>query len=165
VASFAELTNAGGTSAAKVEGAMPWKLDGEKWHLGDKGFPAGKGRKWDKALLLKLLKLLRDIEPNLKIQWDVVDAITLRVPQSNRFWVRVKTKDAASLEVWLPTKPSQFNLARWDGIGREPKLDRGRWEGVDVVTLKFVTANDFQADRLKPLLVEQLRGFLEVYAG
>ncbi|MCU0703259.1 MAG: excinuclease ABC subunit UvrA [Fimbriiglobus sp.] len=165
VASFAELTNAGGTSAAKVEGAMPWKLDGEKWHLGDKGFPAGKGRKWDKALLPKLLKLLRDIEPNLKIQWDVVDAITLRVPQSNRFWVRVKTKDAASLEVWLPTKPSQFNLARWDGIGREPKLDRGRWEGVDVVTLKFVTANDFQADRLKPLLVEQLRGFLEVYAG
>ena len=144
---------------------MPWKLDGEKWHLGDKGFPPGKGRKWDKALLPKLLKLLRDIEPKLKVGWDVVDAITVRVPQSNRFWVRVKTKEAAALEVWLPAKPSQFNLAKWEGVGRDPTIDRGRWEGVDVVTLKFVTAADFTADELRPLLVEQLRGFLEVHAA
>ncbi len=165
VESFAQLTDTGGAVAAKVEAAMPWKVDGEKWHLGDKGFPPGKGRKWDKALLPKLLKLLRDIEPKLKVGWDVVDAITVRVPQSNRFWVRVKTKEAAALEVWLPAKPSQFNLAKWDGVGRDPTIDRGRWEGVDVVTLKFVTADDFKADRLKPLLVEQLRGFLEVYAA
>ena len=163
--SFGELIGGGGPMAAKIEAAMPWKVDGEKWHLGDKGFPPGKGRRWDKALLPKLLKLLRDIEPKLKIGWDVVDAITVRVPQSNRFWVRVKTKDTAALEVWLPAKPSQFNLAKWDGIGRDPVIDRGRWEGVDVVTLKFVTADDLKPEQLKPLLAEQLRGFLEVYAA
>ncbi len=165
VESFGELIGGGGPVAAKIEAAMPWKIDGEKWHLGDKGFPPGKGRKWDKALLPKLLKLLRDIEPKLKVGWDVVDAITVRVPQSNRFWVRVKTKDAAALEVWLPAKQSQFNLAKWDGVGRDPAIDRERWEGVDVVTLKFVTADDLKPEKLKPLLAEQLRGFLEVYAA
>ncbi|HWA15050.1 MAG TPA: hypothetical protein VG817_01360, partial [Gemmatimonadales bacterium] len=165
VESFGELIGTFGAVTAKVEAAMPWKVDGEKWHLGDKGFPPGKGRKWDRGLLPKLLKLLRDIEPKVKIQWDVVDAITVRVPQSNRFWVRIKTKEAAALEVWLPAKPSQFNLARWEGAGRDATLERGRWEGLDVVTLKFVTADDFKADRLKPLLAEQLRGFLEVFAA
>ena len=31
------------TAAGGVEGNMPWKKDGEKWHLGDKGFPPGRG--------------------------------------------------------------------------------------------------------------------------
>ena len=163
--SFAALTDAGGPVAAKVEAAMPWKVAGEKWHLGEKGFPPGKGAKWDRTLLPKLLALLRDLEPGLKIQWDVKDAVTVRVPQANRFWARVKTKEAAALEVWLPAKAAQFNLARWDGAGRDVTLDRGRWEGVDVVTLKFVTAADFDPAKLRPLLAEQLRGFLEVYAA
>jgi excinuclease ABC subunit A len=163
VESFAELTDGGGAVEAKVEAAMPWKIDGEKWHLGEKGFPPGKGAKWDRALLPKFLQLLRDIEPKLKIQWDVKDAITVRVPGSNRFWVRVKTKEAAALEVWLPAKPSQFNLARWEGVGRDPTLESGRWEGADVVTLRFVTAADLNPKALKPLLVQQLKGFREMY--
>ena len=105
------------------------------------------------------------LEPKLKIGCDVVDAITVRVPQSNRFWVRIKTKEPAALEVWLPAKPSQFNLAMWDGAGRDATLERKRWEGVDVVTLKFITADDFNAVKLRPLLAAQLRGFLEVFAA
>ena len=66
------------TAAAGVEGNMPWKKDGEKWHLGEKGFPPGQGAKWDRALLPKLVKLLREIDPNLELKWDVRDAVTIR---------------------------------------------------------------------------------------
>jgi excinuclease ABC subunit A len=164
VESFEKLTDTA-TVGKVVEAAMPWKIDGEKWHLGEKGFPPGKGAKWDRTLLPKLLQLLRDIEPGLKIQWDVKDAITVRVPGSNRFWVRIKTKESAALEVWLPTKPSQFNLAKWDGIGRDPTLEAGRWEGADVVTLRLITADHLNLKALRPLLLEQLRGFREMYAA
>ena len=57
---------------------MPWKKDGEKWHLGEKGFPAGQGAKWDRSLLPRLIKLLRDIDPTLEFKWDVRDAVTIR---------------------------------------------------------------------------------------
>jgi excinuclease ABC subunit A len=161
VNSFAELTEP--SNGKTVEAAMPWKIDGEKWHLSEKGFPPGKGAKWDRALLPKFLQLLREVEPKLKIQWDVVDAITVRVPGPNRFWARIKTKEAAALEVWLPTRPAQFNLPQWEGIGRDPTLDRDRWYGVDVVTLQFITADHLNPKVLKPLLVQQLKGFREMY--
>ncbi len=35
----------------KPEDVMPWKVNGERWHLGDKGFPPGKKVQWDRALL------------------------------------------------------------------------------------------------------------------
>ena len=44
------------------------------------GLPAGQGAKWDRALLPKLVKLLREIDPKLEWKWDVRDAITIRPP-------------------------------------------------------------------------------------
>ena len=63
----------------KPEDVMPWKINGERWHLGEKGFPPGKRIQWDRALLPRLLTLLREVEPGLTITWDVRDAITIRV--------------------------------------------------------------------------------------
>ena len=66
------------TAERGIEGNMPWKKDGESWHLGEKGFPAGRGSKWDRILLPKLVKLLREVDPKLEWKWDVRDAITIR---------------------------------------------------------------------------------------
>jgi len=30
----------------KPEDVMPWKVNGEKWHLGEKGFPPGRKLQW-----------------------------------------------------------------------------------------------------------------------
>ena len=84
---------------------MPWKKDGEKWHLGEKGFPPGRGAKWDRALLPKLVKLLREIDPTLEFKWDVRDAVTVRPQGSPRFWARLKTKEADALEIWFDRPP------------------------------------------------------------
>ena len=143
---------------------MPWKQDGEKWHLGEKGFPPGKGVKWDRTLLPKLLKLLAEVAQTIVISWGTRDAITVRVPAISRFWVRVKTKEAATMEVWLVAKLGQFNAARFEGIGRAATVEGDRHEGLDLVTLTFVTVDEFDPKKLKPLLAEALKGFRETFA-
>src|SRR5262249_37592842 len=100
------------TAAGGIEGNMPWKKDGEKWHLGDKGFAPGRAVKWDRALLPRLVKLLREIDPSLEFKWDVRDAITVRPPRSSRFWCRIKTKESDALEVWFIGRPGQGNPSR-----------------------------------------------------
>ena len=34
----------------KPEDMMPWKINGERWHLSDKGFQPGKKVEWDRGL-------------------------------------------------------------------------------------------------------------------
>ena len=43
----------------KPDDVMPWKVNGERWHLSDKGFPPGRKLQWDRALLPRLLDLVR----------------------------------------------------------------------------------------------------------
>ncbi|MFL5338753.1 MAG: excinuclease ABC subunit UvrA, partial [Gemmataceae bacterium] len=59
----------------KPEDLMPWKVNGERWHLSDKGFPPGRKVRWDRALLPRLVKLIREVEPAVEVSWDTRDAI------------------------------------------------------------------------------------------
>jgi excinuclease ABC subunit A len=148
------------TSASGVEGNMPWKKNGEKWHLSDKGFPPGKKKvKWDLSLLPRLTTLIREIGPDLEFKWDVRDAITIRPPGSPRFWCRIKTKEAAALEVWLTCSRGQMNLNRVDGIGQQALIDGDRTDGTEVLKIWFVAAGGLQPERLKPVLKEHLETF------
>ena len=148
-----------------VEAHMPWKKDGEKWHLGEKGFPAGKGAKWDRAVLPRLLKLLREIDPGLEFKWDVRDAVTVRPRGVSRMWARLKTKETAALECWFVGKPGQFNLSRFEGIGRDPTIESDRADGSEVLKLRFVSADQLQPQKLKPLLAEHLTGFKATFGS
>src|SRR5262249_20786387 len=78
---------------SKPEDVMPWKQNGERWHLGEKGFPPGRRLQWDRVILPNLLRVVREIEPGLEIVWDARDAVTLKVPGIGKGWARVKTKD------------------------------------------------------------------------
>ncbi|MCE9561690.1 MAG: hypothetical protein K8U57_06505, partial [Planctomycetes bacterium] len=151
------------TATAGIEGNMPWKKDGEKWHLSDKGFPLGKGVKWDRTVLPKMLKLLREVDPTLEFKWDVRDAVTVRPLGSSRFWCRIKTKESAALEVWFVGQRGQVNLGRLEGIGRESVIEGDRDDGSEVLKLWFVTGDNLPAGKVKPVLVEHLRGFLKAF--
>jgi excinuclease ABC subunit A len=153
------------TAAAGVEGNMPWKKDGEKWHLGDKGFPPGKGVKWDRTILPRLVKLLREIDATLEFKWDIRDAVTVRPPGSARFWCRIKTKESAALEVWFIGRRGQVNLSRLEGVGRDATLEGDRNDGTEILKVWFVTGNEFQAAKLKPILTEHLAGFLAAFGA
>ena len=153
----------GATAAAGVEAQMPWKKDGEKWHLSDKGFPPGRGAKWDRTLLPKLLKLVRDIEPAAEVKWDNRDAILVKVPGATKSWARWRTKDADSLDVQFVGRRGQFNLSRIEQFGRGAELIDDRAGGATVLHLQFVTADHFHAPALKQLLTEHLAGFREAH--
>src|SRR5262249_38334857 len=82
----------------KPEDLMPWKINGERGHLGEKGFPPGRKLQWDRALLPRLLALMREVEPNLEVRWDNRVAISLKVPGVSRSWAQWRTKETAGLD-------------------------------------------------------------------
>jgi excinuclease ABC subunit A len=147
----------------KPEDLMPWKINGERWHMGDKGFPPGKKVRWDRSLLTRLLQLAREVEPDLEIRWDARDAITLRVPGVSRAWAQWRTKKAIALECHFLGKKGQFNLSQLDDLGVAPNIGTQR-KDADLLYLHFQKIDAAQAARLKELLKEHLRGFRETFA-
>ena len=155
----------GPVTAASVEAAMPWKKDGEKWHLSEKGFPIGRGATWDRGIVARIVRLLRDLDPALDFKWDVRDAVTARPAGAARFWVRLKTKEADALECWFVGRRGQVNLARVEGLGRDPAVEGDRADGTEVLKLRFTTADQLQSKALRAVLAEHLAGFRAAFAG
>jgi excinuclease ABC subunit A len=153
------------TAASGVEGNMPWKKDGEKWHLGAKGFPPGQGARWDRALLPKLIKLLRELDPALEFKWDIRDAVTIRPRGASRFWCRVKTKESPALEAWFVGSPGRMNLGPVEGVGRDAVIEGDRTDGIDILKLWFATGDHFPVARLKAVLTDHLRAFRRAFGS
>jgi len=140
----------------KPEDVMPWKVNGERWHLSDKGFPAGRKLRWDRAILPRLLALVKEIEPGVTIDWETRDGISVRVPGITRAWCGWRTKDAEALKCRFVGKPGQFNLAQLDGLG-EVEIDHEK------VEFAFRELAGPTLARLKEVLTAHLAGFREVY--
>jgi excinuclease ABC subunit A len=151
------------TTAASVEANMPWKKDGEKWHLGDKGFPVGRGAKWDRDLLPRLVKLLRDIDPALDFKWDTRDAVTVYPAGAKRFWARLKTKESDALEVWFTGRRGAAKVSQFEGFG-DAAVEGDRNNGTEALKLWLSAAHHLDAARLKPLLAAHLKAFKKAFA-
>ena len=149
----------------KIGDLMPWKIDGEKWHLSEKGFPPGKGAKWDRALLPALLKVMKQVEPKIEIRWDSRVALLFKLPGSTKSWSRWKTKETKHLECRFVGEPGQFNLARIEKFGKEPGLEADRGENGDAITLYFSALDQIHAAELKKLLVEHAAGFRRSFSA
>jgi excinuclease ABC subunit A len=146
----------------RPEDVMPWKINGERWHLGEKGFPPGKKVRWDRAVLPRLLQVVREIEPELQVDWEARDAVTLRVPGVGRGWAQLRTKLPQALECRFLGKKGQFNLAQVEGLGVAPALGHQRDDG-DVLRLHFQHLSQVHEPKLKEVLAEHLRGFREAF--
>jgi excinuclease ABC subunit A len=145
----------------KPEDVMPWKVNGERWHLGEKGFPTGRKLQWDRSLLPGLLALLRSVEPKIEVNWDNRVAITFRVPGITRAWAQFRTKDSAGLDCRFLGKKGQFNLNQVESFGAQPTLQPHR-QG-EILRLVFQHENHLHAARLKEVLRQHLQGFREVF--
>jgi excinuclease ABC subunit A len=146
----------------KPEDVMPWKVNGERWHLGEKGFPVGRKVQWDRGLLPRLLELVREVEPKLEVRWDARDAITLKVPGVSRGWAQWRTKECEGLDCRFLGKKGQLNLSRVESFGVSPSLNGNRADG-EVLRLRFRTEDHVHAAKLKEVLAEHLRGFREAF--
>jgi excinuclease ABC subunit A len=139
----------------KPEDLMPWKINGERWHLSEKGFPPGRTLKWDRALLPGLLTVLRDVAPDAEFNWATRDAFTLRPAGGGRIWARVVTKDHDVLRAVFASGKGQLNLARLGTIGWTRDLITG--EEFDKVEFAFRQPAELQPAALKELLRELVR--------
>ncbi|MFO0927445.1 MAG: ATP-binding cassette domain-containing protein [Gemmataceae bacterium] len=146
----------------KPEDVMPWKLNGQRWHLGDKGFPPGRPVRWDRQTLARLLTLVQEVEPKLEVTWDARDAITLRVPGVSRSWAQWRTKDADALDCRFLLKKGSLNLARLEGVA-SAEIGSHRADA-DVLRLRLTDLKGDQARRLKEILAEQLDAFRAAFA-
>ncbi|HVK13361.1 MAG TPA: excinuclease ABC subunit UvrA [Gemmataceae bacterium] len=152
-----------GRMTSSPEDVMPWKVNGEKWHLGDKGFPPGRKMYWDRGILPTFLAIVEESVASLEIQWDARDAITLRVPGVSKGWGRVRTKDNTALIAHFLGKPGQLNLSRLEGIGKDSSLAADRADGGEVMKLLFHRAEEMPRVKLKALLAEHAAGFREQF--
>jgi excinuclease ABC subunit A len=152
-----------GRMMASPEDVMPWKVNGERWHLGEKGFPPGRKMYWDRSILPTFVSVVKEAVPDLEIQWDARDAITLRIPGIGKGWGRVRTKDNESLDARFLGKPGQLNLSRLEGIGKDSSLSADRADGGEVMRLLFHKHEEMPRGKLKELLVEHAKGFREQF--
>ena len=147
----------------KPEDVMPWKVNGERWHLGDKGFPPGRKVLWERALLTRLLQVVRQAVPDVQVEWESRDGIMLKLPGIGLSWGRWKTKDSVGLDCRFYGKKGQFNLSRVEPFGIHPEISADR-DNLDVLRLVFQNEDHLHAAKLKPLLQEHAAGFREVLA-
>ncbi|MGF1578795.1 MAG: excinuclease ABC subunit UvrA [Gemmataceae bacterium] len=142
----------------KPEDWMPWKIDGKKWHLGEKGFGGNSKPKWDRQLLPQLLDIVREIEPKLVIKWDTRDGVSIRVPEITRGWGMWRTKKKDALECWFVGPKGEFNLSQFDKFGDAPVL-QDHLEDIDTIVLRFLRQEHLHRAQLKDFLAAHLETF------
>jgi excinuclease ABC subunit A len=160
VESFLGLMENAGSS---VEEFMPWKKDGEKWHLGEKGFPPGKKLKWDRAALPSLLKTLRAIEPDLDVKWDSRDHILLKLPDVSKSFAWFRTKEADALVCNLVMPPGLFNLARVEAYCRNAELSSDRSNGTQVLKLDIASSEPLRTTAFATFVKEYLECYRKAF--
>jgi len=147
----------------KPEDVMPWKVNGERWHLNEKGFPPGRKLQWDRAILPRLLDVLRKVEPKIEIAWDNRAHISIAVPDVSRAWAYLRTKDSDALHCRFLGKKGQFNLNQIEKFGIEPALQPAA-DG-EALVLHFQHDNHMPVQALRELLQQHLEGFREVFVS
>jgi excinuclease ABC subunit A len=145
----------------KPEDVMPWKVNGERWHLGEKGFPIGKKVLWERSLLPQLLDLVRQVEPGVQFKWDTRDSITLYAPGIKHGWARWWTKRHDRLECQFFGKKGQFNLKQIEKFGHHPRINNER-SSADIIHLHFQRQEHLHPAELKEFMAEHLNGFREI---
>jgi excinuclease ABC subunit A len=149
--------------ATKPEDLMPWKVMGQKWHLGPKGFPPGKKLHWDTGILPRLVDLMREVEPTIEIAWDNRMTIAFRCADMTRAWAQWITKSPAGLTCRFLGKKGQFNLTQIEKFGVGATLSPHK-QG-EMMMLVFRDDNHIHAAALRELLKSHLAGFRETFGG
>jgi excinuclease ABC subunit A len=147
----------------KPEDLMPWMVAGERWHLSEKGFPPTRKLRWDRALLPRLVELVKSVEPNIIIRWDNRLYIALGVKEVSRAWAQWKTKESEGLVCKFLGRKGQFNLSQLEQFGVEPQLIAHK--AGDIMRLTFQHDNHLHATALKDVLRQHLEGFREMFAA
>src|SRR5262245_2576369 len=138
----------------KPEDVMPWKVNGEKWHVSEKGFPPVRKVQWDRAILARVIDILRKVEPKNELAGDNRGHVSFSVPDVSRAWAYQRTKDCEALNCRFLGKKGQFNLSHIEKFGVEPTLQTAA-DG-EALLLQFLHDNHVHGPALRDILTQHL---------
>src|SRR4029079_17597646 len=159
--SFESVTN---QLDQNIESLMPWAKNGEQWHDSPKGFPPGKGCQWDRELLTMVLRIVRKLDPEAEINFNLRDAIHIKPSHCKAFWLRLKTKGAEAFEVITYCKKGQFNLARIDGLTPEVQFETNKAK-IDECEFLFCKTSELSVGKFTEFLKEVRQGLVEAFGA
>ena len=134
---------------------QPWKQLGRKWHFARRGFVAGAKVEWPMDVLEELFTMLSATAPYGKIQWQNKQLVPIFVPQQREAWASVQTKKLDAVYLHLTGPKGRFAQGRIAGLGFDAEVN-GEKPGMDVLRLKFRSAEDLQRGDLAGFLKEHL---------
>ncbi|MCS6863770.1 MAG: excinuclease ABC subunit UvrA [Gemmataceae bacterium] len=147
------------TISEDIEAHMPWKKDGEKWHLGPKGFPVGQSPLWDRSLLPRCLHLLRDVDSTLTFDWGHRDTILVITSETAATWGRIHTKKPDALQVELTCRRGTTSAERLRAAGIAAEVTRGTDRGTEILHIRFTRTEELSTESLRSVLAECLAHF------
>jgi excinuclease ABC subunit A len=133
---------------------MPWKVLGQKWHFARKGFPPGRPPQWEIDALEELCEILQSIAPHGQMLWNNQQVVHMFVGEQREPWASLWTKRSASLELTLTGPHGHFALGKIAELGLERDFAPGK--SLDVVKLRFRTAEDLERGELREFIREHL---------
>ena len=134
---------------------QPWKQLGRKWHFARRGFVAGAKVEWPMDVLEELFTMLSATAPYGKILWQNKQVVPIFVPQQKDAWASVQTKKLDAVYLHLIGPKGRFAQGRIAGLGFDAQVN-GEKPGMDVLRMKFRSAEDLQRGDLAGFLKEHL---------
>lgn len=131
----------------------PWKTLGEKWHKAPAHCYGGSAKpKWEISLLDRAVRLIENIEPNVRIVWTNKILVPFYRPDAGAgFWIQMNTKNCEYLAVTIIFPKGNVAFGEIANFGFEPELDTSGADG-DALLLRFRSAKEFDAARFADLL-------------
>lgn len=159
----ASFTKAIDRKEGNPEEAMPWSVDGEKWHRSNKGFKPGRRIAWDLSLVDRLFRVIEEATPGAVWDWKARDSAKRRFLGIGMAWARVMTKQQRALELHLVGPKGTFNLAAIDqfGAGQQLRTANARF---DAIRLSFQSEDDLSPRRLTEFLEEHAATFASEFS-
>lgn len=161
VVSFAKSID---RQATDPNAAMPWNIDGPKWHFSNKGFPPGRGRKWEPAVLERVIASVESSSDNSEWDWNSRDSVKRRITGIGAAWARIMTKRTDLIEVHLVGPKGEFNLAAVERLGYQPRI-KTDLANHDVVVLRFRNVKEVREKELVSFLTSHCKAYAATGAG
>ena len=134
---------------------QPWKQLGRKWHFARRGFAMGSKVEWEMSVLEELFEMISETAPYGQILWNNKQVVPIFVPQQREAWAAVQTKKLDAVYLHLTGPKGRFTQGRMAELGFEASVN-GEKTGMDVLRLKFRSAEDLRRGDLAGFLKEHL---------
>jgi excinuclease ABC subunit A len=139
------------SASTDVKDVEPWKVLGRKWHLMQKGFPAGKRPRWKKELLETLFSVVEKVAPDADVIWNERQFVRYRKQGEKKDWLVITTKRRVGIDLVVTPQSDGVGLGDVASVVTEHETKPGR-DGRDTIRLRLTKLEQVRSRKLKEFL-------------